>query len=167
MELNEFEDKNIERCDISETHDGSTAAFLQLDFNHQPLCGIEIMLTKEELESMLKAINDDEENQLFGPVDLEKEKPDKVTIDNCDTIVRFHGANIEIPVKAKVETMNIADLIDKEPAINIVVKHYEDTPDVHFIEVENNKGESIKVGEWIKKNNDGYSYLRIKRSDIK
>jgi hypothetical protein len=53
-----------------------------------------------------------------------------------------------------------------EPAINIVVRESENSSDSYFIEVENDKGESIKVGEWIKKN-DEFMYLRIKRSDIK
>lgn len=54
----------------------------------------------------------------------------------------------------------------KEPAINIVVRESEDSPDSFFIEVENDEGESIKVGEWIKKD-DEFMYLRIKQSDIK
>lgn len=68
-----FEDENITDCQINECQgkDGirSIAAFLQLDFN-QLLGGAEIMLTEKELEQMLNAIRNEENNSLFGPIKL-------------------------------------------------------------------------------------------------
>ncbi len=49
-------------------------------------------------------------------------------------------------------------------AINIILKYEEDTPDVAFVEIENDKGESIDIGE--SSSYEEFTKLRILASDI-
>ena len=50
-------------------------------------------------------------------------------------------------------------------AINIVIEEYEDKPDVAFVEIENDKGESIRIGERVQRS-DGLVAIRIMAEDI-
>ncbi len=50
-------------------------------------------------------------------------------------------------------------------AINIILEESNSTPDVYFVEIENDKGESISMGERSKRD-DALTSLRIRAEDI-
>ncbi|WP_373031648.1 hypothetical protein [Sulfurovum sp.] len=50
-------------------------------------------------------------------------------------------------------------------AINIILEESNSCPDVYFVEIENDKGESIRIGERTKRD-DAFVSLRIRAEDI-
>lgn len=50
-------------------------------------------------------------------------------------------------------------------AINIILSRIKDSPNQHFVEIENDIGESIRIGDIIK-SDDGFTRIRITRNDI-
>lgn len=48
----------------------------------------------------------------------------------------------------------------KERYFDIVLQAVPDTPDYTFVEIENDQGNSIRLGEWVKRP-DGFSAIRI------
>jgi hypothetical protein len=67
-----FLDKDIKKYEVAEDSAGGMRGVLKLEFN-KPICGTEIMLTREELEYMIRAIDEVEDGEAFGPFKLQDE----------------------------------------------------------------------------------------------
>ena len=69
---------------------------------------------------------------------------------------------VEQEVLAKIKNINGFKELG---AINIILEESNSSPDVYFVEIENDKGESISIGERTKRD-DAFVSLRIRAEDI-